>query len=98
MVGRGAHRLSSTWSIGRTTDGATLLIATCVAVQTVVIHPALHLDTGHIRVALIALLTGAHWVVVDDTTEGMVSTGTRVFADLVDAGVSLPAVIVSLAS
>ena len=83
MVGRRAHRLSSTWSIGRTTDGATLLIATCVAVQTVIIHPALHLDTGHIRVALIALLTGAHRMVVDDTTED------RVFADLVDAGVSL---------
>lgn len=98
VVGRGAHSLSSTWCIARATDRATLLVATCMAVQTVIIHSALHFETGNVRVTLVALLTGAHGVVVDDATEGMVSTGTGVFADLVDAGVSLPAVIISLAS
>ena len=98
MVGGGAHSLSSTGSIAGATHGATLLIATCMGVQTVIIHSALHLDTGHIRVALVAFLTSADRVVVDDTAEGMVSTGTGVFADLIDARVSLSTVIISLTS
>ena len=98
MVGSSAHSLSSTGSIAGATHGATLLIATCMGVQTVIVHSALHLDAGHVRIALIAFLTGADRVVVDDTAEGMVSTGTGVLADLVDARVSLSTVIISLTS
>jgi hypothetical protein len=56
-----------------------------VGVQAVVVHPALDLDAGHVRVALVSVLTGADWLVVDHPTESVLATSTGVLAELVDA-------------
>ena len=69
-----------------------------MGVQTVVVHPAFNLDASHVRIALVAVLTGAHWLVLDDPTEGVFSTGTRIFANPVDAGVSLSTLVVCTAA
>ena len=98
MIDCCTQSFSSTWSIAWATDWSTLFIATCVSIQTIIIHATLHLDTGHIRVAFITLLTGADWLVIDDAAERMVSTGTWIFADLVDTGVSLSTLIISVAA
>ena len=89
-----AHSLAPAWSIAGAADRAALLVAAGVGVETVVIHAALHLDTRHVRVTLVPLLARAHWVVVYHATEGVVAARARVLADLVDAGVSLAALIV----
>lgn len=98
MTGGGTDGLSTTRSIARPTDRSALLVTTDVSVQAVIVHPALYLDTGHVRVPFIALLAGAHWVVVDDPAEGVISTGAGIFTDLVDAGVRLSTLVVRLAA
>ena len=95
MTDSSTDGLTSTRSIARAADWATLLVTTGVSVQAVIIHPTLDLDTGNIGVTLVTLLTGAHRMVVNNTAEGVISTSTRVFADLVDAGVGVSAVIIS---
>jgi hypothetical protein len=55
-----------------------------VRVQAVIVHPTLNLDAGHIRVAFVAVLAGADRLVLDDSAEGVVTTGTGVLADAVD--------------
>ena len=90
-----AEGLASTRSIAGAADWATLLVTTGMSVEAVIIHPTLHLDAGNIGVALVTLLTSAHRVVINNSAEGMVSTGTRVFTYLVEAGVSFWAVIIS---
>ncbi|MAD25761.1 MAG: hypothetical protein CMO44_16500 [Verrucomicrobiales bacterium] len=69
-----------------------------MGVQTVVVHPALNLDASHVRITFVAVLTGTHWLVLDDSTEGVLSTGTRIFANPVDAGVSLSTLVISTAA
>jgi len=69
-----------------------------MGVQTVVVHPALNLDASHVRITLVAVLTGAHWLVLDDPTEGMLSTGARIFANPIDAGVSFSTLVVRTAA
>ena len=98
MVGGGAGGFPATRSIAGATDWAALLVTTDVSVQAVIVHPALYLDTGHVGVPFVALLAGADWVVVDDPAEGVISTGAGIFTDLVDAGVRLSTLVVSLAA
>ena len=69
-----------------------------MGVQTVVVHPALNLDASHVRITLVAILTGAHWLVLDDPTEGMLSTGARILANPIDARVSLSTLVVRAAA
>ena len=98
MTGGSADSFSSTWSIARSADRATLLVTAGVSVKTVIIHPTLDLDTSNIGIALVSLLASAHRVVIYHSAEGVVSTGAGVFADLVDAGVSVSAVIICATS
>ena len=98
VVGGGAGGLASTRGVAGPTDWPALLVTTDVSVQAVVVHPALDLDTGHVGVPFVALLAGADWVVVDDPAEGVISTGAGIFTDLVDAGVRLSTLVVSLAA
>jgi len=93
-----AYCLSSTGGIARPTHRPAFLISARMGVQTVVVHPAFNLDASHVRIALVAILTGAHWFVFNDTTEGVLSTGTRVLADPVDAGVGLSTLVVRTAA
>jgi hypothetical protein len=69
-----------------------------MGVQTVVVHPALNLDASHVRITFVAILTGAYWLVLDNPTEGVLSTGTRIFANPVDAGVRLSTLVVRAAA
>ena len=98
MTNGSADSFTSTRGIAGATDGATLLVTTGVSVQTVIVHPTLDLDTGNIGVTLVSLLAGAHRMVIHHSAEGVVSTGAGVFADLVDAGVGVSAVIISSTS
>ena len=98
VVGGCTDGLATTRSIAGATHRATLLIAADVSVQTVIVHPTLDLDTGHVRVSFISLLAGADGLVVDHSAEGVISAGAGVFTDLVDAGVRLSALVVSLAA
>ena len=65
-----------------------LLAPACVGVQAVIVHPALYIDTGNIRITFLPILAGTDWLVVDYPAEGMVTTGTWIFADFVDAGIT----------
>jgi len=69
-----------------------------VRVQTVIINLAFNLDTGNVRIAFIAIFASTNWMVVDYATEGMFTTGTRIFTYLIDARISIRAFIVSGAS
>ena len=89
-----ADSLTATRGIAGAADRATLLVTTGVSVQTVIIHPALDLDAGNIGVTLVAFLTGADGLVLQHSAEGVISTRTRVLADLVDTGVGVSAVII----
>jgi len=92
-----ADRLSSAGGIAWPTHWPAFLISTRVGVKAVIVHPTLDLDTSHIWVAFIAVLTSTHGLVFYHSAEGVVSTGTRVLADPVDAGVGLPTLIISAA-
>ena len=94
MLDCGTDGLASTRGIAGATDWATLFITTGVGVQTVVIYPTLHLDTGNIWIALVSLLAGADWFVFKHSTESMISTSTWIFANFVDTGVSLSAFVI----
>ncbi len=98
MTHRRADRLSAAGHIARPADRSTLLVAAGVAVQTVVVCAALDLEAGHIGVALEALLAGAHRLVVDHATEGVLAARARVLADAVDTGVRLTALVVRAAA
>lgn len=89
-----AYCLSSTGGIARPTHRPAFFISARVGVQTVVVHPAFNLDASHVRIALVAVLTGTNWLVFDHPTEGMLSTGARIFANPVDAGISLSTLVV----
>ena len=64
-------------------------------VQAIIVHPALYFDTGNIRVTFVPILVGTDWRVVDYPAEGMVTTGTRIFADFVVAGIPFSALGIS---
>jgi hypothetical protein len=98
MTDCSAYCLSSTGGIARPTHRPAFFVSARMGVQTVVVHPALNLDASHVRITLVAVLTGANWLVLDDPTEGMLSTGTRIFANSVDAGVSLSTLVVRTAA
>ncbi len=67
-------------------------------VQTVIINLAFNLDTSNVRIAFIAIFASTNRVMVDYATEGMFTTGTRIFTYLIDARISIRAFIVSGAS
>lgn len=67
-------------------------------VQTVIINLTFNLDTSNIGIALIAIFASTNWMVVDHATEGMFSTCTRIFTNLIDARISIRAFIISGAS
>lgn len=94
MTGGGADGLTSTRGIAGAADRATLLVTTGVSVQAVIIHPTLDLDAGNVGVTLVSLLAGANWFVLQHSAEGVIATRTRVFADLVDTGVGVSAVVI----
>jgi hypothetical protein len=94
MADGSAFSLTAAGQVARAADRAAVFVAAGMGVQTVIINLALDLDTGHVRVALIAVLTGAHGVMVDHTTECVLSTCARVLADLVDTGVSFATLII----
>ena len=98
MVGGCTGCLAATRSVTGPADRSALLVTADMSVQAVIVNSALYLDTGHVRVAFIALLAGADWVVVDHPAERVVPTGAGVFADLVDAGVRLSTLVVRLAA
>ena len=87
-------RFSSAGNVTRSTDRAALFVPTGVGVQTIVVYFAFDLETSNVWVPLVSFLTGTHGLVIDDSAEGMVSAGTRVFAQLVDAGVTGAAFII----
>ena len=89
-----AYCLSSTGSIARPTHRPAFFISARMGVQTVVVHPAFNLDASHVRIALVAVLTGTNWLVFNHPTEGMLSASTRIFANPVDAGISLSTLVV----
>ena len=89
-----AYCLSSTGGIARSTHRPAFFISARMGVQTVVVHPALNLDASHVRIALVAVLTGTNWLVFNHPTEGMLSASTRIFANPVDAGISLSTLVV----
>ena len=93
-----AYCLSSTGGIARPTHRPAFFISARMGVQTVVVHLAFNLDASHVRITLVAVLTGAHWLVLDDPTEGVLSTGARILANAVDAGVSLSTLVVRTAA
>jgi len=93
-----AYCLSSTGGIAGPTHRPAFFISARMGVQTVVVHPALNLDASHVRITLVAVLAGAHWLVLDDPTEGVLSTGARIFANPVDARVSLSTLVVRTAA
>lgn len=92
-----ADRLSSAGGVAWPAHWPAFLVSTRVGVKAVIVHPTLNLDTSHIWVAFVAVLTSTHGLVFYHSAEGVVSAGTRVLADPVDAGVRLPALIVSAA-
>ena len=93
-----AGGLAAAGQVTRTTHRPTFLVDTGVRVEAVVVHGALDLEAGHVRVALVAVLAGAHWLVLDDATEGVLTTGTWIHTDLVDARVSFATIIVCRAA
>lgn len=98
VVGGCAESLSATRGIAGAADWSALLITADVSVQAVIVHHALYLDTGHVRVSFISFLTGTDRLVVDHSAEGVVPAGAGVFTDLVDAGVGFFTLVVSLAA
>ena len=93
-----ASGFSSTGGISWATHRAALLVPACVGVQTVVINPAFYLDTGYVGVTFVPVLAGTDWLVVDHPAEGMVTAGTGIFADFVDAGITFSTLVISGAS
>ena len=91
---RRADRFTSTGGVAGPTHRPALLIPAGVGVEAVIVHPALNLDAGHVRVALVSVLTGADWLVVDHPAESVLATSAGVLAELVDAGVGLAALVV----
>ena len=79
-----ADGVPSAGRVAGPTHRPAFLVSTRMGVQTVIVHPTLDLDAGHIRVAFIAVFTGADRLVLDDSTEGVVTTCTWVLADAVD--------------
>ena len=80
-----ADGVPSAGRVAGPTHRPAFLVSTRVGVQAVIVHPTLDLDAGHIRVAFIAVLAGTDRLVLDDSAEGVVTTGTGVLADAVDA-------------
>ncbi len=98
MTHRRADRLSAAGHVAGPAHRSALLVAAGVAVQTVVVCAALDLEAGHVGVALEALLAGAHRLMVDHATEGVLATRARVLADAVDAGIRLTTLVVRAAA
>jgi len=93
-----AYRLSSARYIAGPTHRPAFLIPTGMSVQAIIIHPTFDLDTGHIGVAFVAILTCTDRFVVHHPTEGVLAAGTGVLTDFVDTGICLSTLIVSAAA
>jgi hypothetical protein len=95
MVHSCASGFSTTRGISWATHRATLLIPTCVCVQTVVVNSAFYFDTRYVRVPFVAIFAGTDWFVVDDSAESMVPAGTWIFANFIYAGITFSAFVIS---
>ena len=95
MVHGCASGFSTTRGVSWATHRATLLVPACVGVQAVVIHPALYLDTGYVRVTFVPIFTGTDWFVVDDSAESMIPASTWIFANFINTGITFSAFVIS---
>lgn len=93
-----ADGLSSTGGVAGPTHRPAFLVSARMSVKAVIVYPTLDLNTGHIWVSFISVLTSTHRLVFNDSAEGMVSACTRVLADAVYARISFSALVIGAAA
>ena len=85
MANGSASSFTAAGQISRAAHRSALLVAAGMGVQTVIINLAFNLDTGNVRITFITIFASTNRMMFNNATEGMFSTSTRIFTNLIEA-------------